>query len=69
MSPDFSVLSPSFVIEEHNLGVLFTLDVDALTHAIHVGWVLVWVHVDHLSVTSVTEKESLVGAGVHLEVG
>ena len=56
------------MIEEHDLGVLFTLDVDALAHSIHVGRVLVGIHIDHLSVTAVSEEKTGIRVGVDFEI-
>ena len=63
-----SILSSSLVVEEDDLSILFTLDFSASADTILLGRVQVWVNIDHLSVTTISEKETGVGVGIYLEI-
>jgi len=59
------VLASRDVIEEDDLSVLISFDLDALRA---VAGRVVWVHIDHLSVALVAEKQTCVGISVDAEV-
>ena len=63
-----SILSSSLVVEEDDLSILFTLDFSASADTILLGRVQVWVNIDHLSVTTVSEEKTGVGVGIYLEI-
>ena len=59
------MLAPRDVIEEHDLSVFISFDLDALRA---IAGRVVWVHIDHLSVALVAEKQTGVGISVDAEV-
>ena len=63
-----SVLSSGLVVEENDLGVLFAFDLSACADAILLSWVQVRVHIDHLSVTAVSEEKTGIRVGVDFEI-
>ena len=63
-----SILSSGLVVKENDLSILFTLDLGACADSILLCRVQVWVHIDDLSVTTVSEEETGVGVGINLEV-
>ena len=63
-----SILSSSLVVEEDDLSILFTLDFSASADTILLGRVQVWVNIDHLSITTVSEEETGVRVGIYLEI-
>ena len=63
-----SILSSSLVVEEDDLSILFTLDFSASADTILLGRVQVWVNIDHLSVTTISEEETGVRVGIYLEI-
>ena len=61
------MLSSSDMVEKDNLSVLITFDFHSLGSI--TWWILVGVHIDHLSVPLVSEDQSSVRVGVYSEVG
>lgn len=59
------MLASRNVIEEDDLGVLISFDLDALRA---VAGRVIWVHIDDLPVALVAEKQAGVGIGVDAEV-
>ena len=56
------------MVEEDDLGILFTLDLSASADTILLARVQVWIHINHLSVTTVSEEETGVRVSIDLEV-
>ena len=56
------------MVKENDLSILFTLDLGACADSILLCRVQVWVHIDNLSVTTVSEEETSVRVGIDLEV-
>ena len=63
-----SVFPSSFVIKEDNLCVFFALNLFASANAILVCWVDIWVDIDHFSIATISEEQTLIRVGIHLEV-
>ena len=61
------MLSPSYMIEEDDLCILFAFDLYSLGTV--TWWILGWVDVYHFSISFVSEQQSLVRVGVDSEVG
>ena len=56
------------MVKEDDLSILFTLDLSACADSVLLCRVQVWVHIDNLSVTTVSEEETGVGVSIDLEV-
>lgn len=56
------------MIEKDNLRILFTFYLSASANSILLSRVQVWVHIDYLSVTTVSEKETCVRVCVDFEI-
>ena len=56
------------MVKEDDLSILFTLDLSACADTILLSRVQVWVNIDNLSVTTVSEEESGVRVSIDLEV-
>ena len=56
------------MVEEDDLSIVFTLDFSASAYSILLCRVLVWIHIDHLSVTTISEEETGVRVGIDFEI-
>ena len=60
------MLSSRDMVEEDNLSVIVSLDFNSFSSV--TWWVLVWIHVDDLSIPLVSEQETSIRVGVNSEV-
>ena len=56
------------MVEEDNLGVLFALDLLPSAHPVLLSLVQVRIHIDDLSVPSISEEQARVAIGIDLEI-